>query len=135
VGANAGCLNSLGTGGALVASGSASLAVDTLVLSGSGMPNSSALYFQGTGQSGAGAGAAFGDGLRCAAGTASRLGTKTNLAGASQYPAAGDPPLSVAGLNAAGGVRTYQVWYRNAAAYCTAFMFELTNGWQLTWAP
>src|SRR5204862_2760631 len=45
-----GCLNSLGLGGRLVAVGTASLAADTLVLAGSNMPNSSALYFQGTTQ-------------------------------------------------------------------------------------
>jgi hypothetical protein len=33
------------------------------------------------------------------------------------------------------GVRTYQAWYRNAAAFCTASTFNLTNGVQLTWGP
>ncbi|MBL8861098.1 MAG: hypothetical protein JNK02_03720 [Planctomycetes bacterium] len=131
--ARAGCANSLGAGGVLVATGTASVSADSLVLAGAAMPNSSALYFQGTAASAAGAGVAFGDGLRCAAGAVIRLGTKQNIGGGSQYPAAGDPPVSVRGVNAPGDVRTYQVWYRNAAAYCTASTFNLTNGWQLTW--
>jgi hypothetical protein len=133
VGANAGCLSSLGTGGTLIATGAASLAADTVVLSGSGMPNSSALYFQGTAQQTGGAGAQFGDGLRCASGTIVRLGTKTNVFGSSQYPSGTDPSVSVKGLIAAPGVRTYQVWYRNAASFCTPSTFNLSNGWQITW--
>jgi len=133
VGNNEGCLNSLGLGGKLVASGSASLANDTVVLTGTQMPNSSALYFQGTNQQGGGAGATFGDGLRCAGGSITRLGTKSNVAGASQYPAAGDPSVSVRGLVTVPGVRTYQVWYRNAANFCTASTFNLSNGWEITW--
>jgi hypothetical protein len=135
VGANVGCLNSLALGAGLVASGSASISNDTLVLGGSGMPNSSALYFQGTSQAGAGAGTVFGDGLRCADGSVVRLGIKLNAAGASQYPDAGDPTISVSGANAVGDTRTYQVWYRNAAVFCTVDAFNLTNGWQVTWTP
>jgi hypothetical protein len=134
-GGGAGCLNSLGTGGRLAAVGVASISADTFVLQGSGMPNSSALYFQGTSQQSGGLGAAFGDGLRCAGGTVIRLGTKANAGGASQYPAAGDTGISVRGANVAGNVRTYQCWYRNAAAFCQPETFNLTNGWQATWTP
>jgi len=134
-GANVGCLNSFGMGGQLRATGTASIAADSLVLQGSGMPDSSALYFQGTARSNGGAGAAFGDGLRCASGTIIRLATKTNVAGASQHPTAGDAPISVRGQDSAGAVRTYQIWYRNAAAFCTASTFNLTNGLELTWVP
>src|SRR5690606_19654939 len=102
---------------------------------GSGMPNSSALYFQGTSVLNGGSGVAFGDGLRCAGGSVIRLGTKNNTSGASQYPAAGDPSVSVRGLCTAGDFRVYQVWYRNAAAFCTASTFNLTNGVSLTWTP
>jgi hypothetical protein len=34
---------------------------------------------------------------------------------------------------AAPGSRYYQVWYRNAAAFCTTGTFNLTNGLQLDW--
>jgi hypothetical protein len=127
-----GCANSINANGAnLTASGSPSISADTLVLLGSGMPNSSALYFQGTSQ----ISTAFGDGLRCAGGTVIRLGTKTNVAGASQYPTGGDLSVSVRGANSAGNVRNYQVWYRNAADFCTPSTFNLSNGLNLTWAP
>ncbi len=130
-----GCANSVNAaGGNLAASGAASISADTLSLNGSGMPNSSALYFQGTTQQSGGLGAAFGDGLRCAGGSVIRLGTKVNAAGASSYPTGGDLSISVRGaVPGAGSVRTYQCWYRNAAAFCTADTFNLTNGVSVTW--
>jgi hypothetical protein len=128
--AGQGCASSVNANGALLnATGSASIANDTLVLHGSGMPNSSCLYFQGTTQ----ISAQFGDGLRCAGGSVIRLGTKTNVSGASQYPAAGDPSVSVRGAVTSPGVRNYQVWYRNAAAFCTPSTFNLSNGVSITW--
>jgi hypothetical protein len=39
------------------------------------------------------------------------------------------------GVPAGGGSRGYQVWYRNAASYCTAATFNLTNGVFVTFAP
>ncbi|MCY2960438.1 MAG: FG-GAP-like repeat-containing protein [Planctomycetota bacterium] len=133
-GTGRGCGNSVNASGALlVATGAASLTGDTLILSGNGMPNSSALYFQGTGQQGGGLGSVFGDGLRCASGSVVRLGTKTNSAGASSYPVGADPTVSVKGLIAAPGTRTYQVWYRNAAAFCSVDTFNLSNGLSVVW--
>jgi len=129
-----GCAHSISASGAnLSGSGSASLANDTLVLSGTGMPNSSALYFQGTTQQNGGLGSAFGDGLRCAGGTVIRLGTKTNASGSSHYPALGDLTISVQGLVATPGTRPYQVWYRNSASFCTASTFNLSNGVLVAW--
>ncbi len=133
--AQVGCLSSLGIGGSVRASGTTSLANDTAVLLGSQMPNSSALYFQGTTRQNGGLGSVFGDGLRCAGGATIRLGTKANTAGASQYPIGSDLPISVRGLVTSPGTRTYQVWYRNAAAFCTSSTFNLTNGVELTWTP
>ncbi len=131
-----GCASSLNANGAhLGVAGTPSISADTFTLLGNGMPNSSALYFQGTSQVSGGAGAAFGDGKRCAGGSIRRLGTQLNAGGASQYPEAGDPAVSIGGANAAGDVRTYQVWYRNAAAFCTSDTFNLTNGHQVTWGP
>jgi len=134
VGTGTGCLHSFGVGGRLSASGTASLLGDDVVLHGSGMPNSSALYFQGTTQSAGGLGALFGDGLRCAAGTIVRLATKTNVGGASRYPDAGDLELSVRGQIGAPGTRHYQVWFRNAAAFCQPETFNLTNGLTIVWS-
>jgi hypothetical protein len=132
-GSNTGCLSSLGVGGGLIATGMSSLSNDTVVLVGSGMPNSSALYFQGTTQQGGGVGTVFGDGLRCATGTVFRLGTTVNANNASQYPSGTQPAVHVKGMIVAPVTRTYQVWYRNAAPFCTPSTFNLTNGWQLIW--
>jgi hypothetical protein len=134
-GSGAGCLHSGGFGGLLSATGSNSLANDSLVLNGSQMQNSSALYFQGTIQVNAGNGTIFGDGLRCAGGTINRLKVKTNVGGASRYPEAGDPRISVKGAVASPGTRTYQVWFRNAAPFCNPETFNLTNGVSVTWVP
>ncbi len=131
--AGRGCLNSFGTSGQLAATGTASVANDTLLLSGSGMSNAACLYFQGSTLVGSGAGAAFGDGLRCAGGTVVRLGTKINALGSSSYPGVGDPTVSVRGTCTPGDVRVYQVWYRNSANFCTVDTFNLTNAWQLIW--
>jgi hypothetical protein len=80
-------------------------------------------------------GVVFGDGLRCAAGTITRLATKPVLSGSATYPAGSDPSVSVRGLlPPAGGTRHYQVWYRNAAAFCTLSTFNLTNGLTVTWS-
>lgn len=131
-----GCANSIvATGGHIAGSGFSRLSADTLVLSGTGMPNSSALYFQGTTQAGAGLGLVFGDGLRCAGGAVTRLGTKVNVANASQYPEGGDLSVSVRGLVTTSGTRTYQIWYRNAASFCTVDTFNLSNGLTATWVP
>ncbi len=131
-----GCASSVNPlGGHLSASGLASIAIDTIVLSGSGMPDSSALYFQGSQRVNGGNGVVFGDGLRCAGGNVIRLATKTNFLGSSAYPVPGDIPLSVRGANAAGDVRDYQCWYRNAAAFCTVSTFNLTNAVELVWGP
>jgi len=132
-----GCANSIGTGGALVASGTPSIASDTFVLQTSGLPaNSSLLFFQGTSAQNSGLGSVFGDGLRCVSGSILRLGSNTSSpTGTSGYPQAGDPTISVRGLLGAGASRSYQGWYRNAAAFCTSSTFNLTNGVSVLWAP
>jgi hypothetical protein len=127
-----GCPNSVNQNGAsLAGTGTASIAADTLVLEGRGMPNNSALYLQGTTR----IAVVFGDGLRCAGGAVIRLGIESNVGGASRYPGTGDPSVSVRGLVTAPGTRTYQVWYRNAANFCTSSTFNLSNGLQLNWGP
>ncbi len=135
--AQSGCANSVvANGGRLIATGTARVTSDTLVLRCSQLPNSPALYFQGTSQVGGGLGASFGDGLQCAGGSLIRLGTKTSVSNASVYPVAGDPSVSVQGaVPASGGTRHYQVLYRNAAVFCQPETFNLTNGLSITWIP
>lgn len=133
-----GCANSVNpAGGVLAAAGLANLSLDTFVLSGSGMPVSTALYFQGTSTLGGGNGVPFGDGLRCTGGAVLRLGSATNFGGGSVYPGIGGPPISVSGLiPPSGGERIYQLWYRNSdPTFCTAAFYNLTNAIQATWVP
>ena len=129
-----GCRNSLGLSAQLTAGGSTSLASDTWVLVAADMPaTTTALFFQGT--SATAGGVPFGDGLRCAAGSVARLGTKTAVGGAASYPEVGDASVSARGGVGAPGPRWYQLWYRNAAAFCTSSTFNLTNGVRGLWVP
>jgi hypothetical protein len=128
-----GCKNSHGAGGRLIDSGMSSIAQDTLALLGTGMPNSTALYIQGT--TSISPGLVLGDGLRCVGGSLVRLGIKTNSAGASQYPGPSDASVSVRGSVTLPGTHTYQVWYRDSASFCTPDTFNLTNGLSVVWTP
>ncbi|MBL8860537.1 MAG: hypothetical protein JNK02_00870 [Planctomycetes bacterium] len=132
-----GCPNSVQpAGGLLSGSGIARVSCDTLVLTASSITNSSALLFQGTAPVNGGLGVVFGDGLRCAGGTVIRLGTLLASSGTASWPPAGGLPLSTGGVvPAVGGDRYYQVWYRNAAVFCTSATFNLTNGVRVTWCP
>lgn len=132
-----GCLNSLGIGARLRATGTASVSNDTMILLGSQMPwDSAGLYFQGTIEQFGGRGTQFGDGLRCASGTITRLGAKANVGGASRYPADGDLPISLRSTVSPGQVRTYQLCYRNNdAKFCTNGAINLSNGYRVVWEP
>jgi hypothetical protein len=133
-----GCRNSTSSGARLRPEGLASVLNDTLRLVGEQMPASAtALYFQGTTEINLGIGAVFGDGLRCAGGSVIRLGYATNSFGASRYPGPSDPSVSVKGaIPAGGGVeRTYQVWFRDAAQWCTPSLFNLSNAVDVVWTP
>ncbi|MCY2961001.1 MAG: hypothetical protein NTY35_12630 [Planctomycetota bacterium] len=142
----AGCENSSVSGGALLrAFGRASVVADQVTLLATGLPpGSSALFFQGTLRENGGAGLSFGDGLRCAGGNAIRLsnygvvaGTAAMGYGGTSGLAGGDTtPVHVRGLvPPSGGTRTYQVWYRNAATYCTSSTYNLSNGVEISWIP
>ncbi|MDZ4773475.1 MAG: hypothetical protein SGI72_10115 [Planctomycetota bacterium] len=135
VGANEGCLAPFGFGAKLRASGTASLANDTMVLIGSQMPDGPVLYFQGTTRQSAGAGIVFGDGLYCAGGTVTRLGLKFNSGGTSTLPGVGEPSISTQASIATPGLRTYQGWYRSVAPFCTPATFNTTHGLEVQWVP
>lgn len=132
-----GCASSVNPNGAnLATSGTPSVSNDTYVLLGTGMPNGPCLYFQGSAQLGGGNGIVFGDGLRCVGGTIVRLGIKTNVGGASQYPDVGDTPIATKAPPSPPQTCYNQVWYRDSAAgFCTAAVFNLTNGRSATWIP
>lgn len=131
-----GCGNSADLNGAgLAATGITSTIDDTLRLQATGMPaGTTCLFFQGTT---AAAHAPFGDGLLCVGGTTIRLATKAAPLGAASYPQVGssDPSISVRGaVPVDGGLRAYQVWYRNSASFCTSATFNLTSGIRVNWA-
>jgi hypothetical protein len=132
-----GCPSSVQPGGGLLTgAGLARVSCDSVVLTATSLTNSSALLFQGTALLNGGLGVPFGDGLRCVAGTVIRIGTMNAVGGTVQWPAAGGLPLSTAPLvPPSGGQRYYQVWYRNAAVFCTPFTFNLTNGVRIYWCP
>lgn len=136
VGADAGCLNSLGTGATLRTRGIASIGCDTLFLDGAGMTNSTAIYLQGsTRDPSGGLGTPTFDGLICVGTTVVRLGNTTNVAGASTYPAGTQVPISIRGANTPATTRDYQIFYRNAANFCTPGTANYSNGAELVWVP
>ena len=128
-----GCANSnFAIGANLTATGNAQVSADSVLLTGTNMPNGPVLYFQGTTQ----VSAIFGDGLRCVGGAVIRLGVKFNVGNTSSYPTGADLPVSIKGMiPAAGGTRHYQAWYRDAMAFCTVSTFNLSNGITITWTP
>jgi len=139
-GAGRGCAHSQNASGArLRAFGQPSVSRDLVALAADGLPATApTLFFQGTATVGGGAGVVFGDGLRCAGGAVIRLGTRFASDGlvALGQGVTGDPAISVAGLvPPAGGVRHYQAWFRNSAAFCSSDTFNTTNGLTLAWSP
>ncbi len=132
-----GCPNSFSPlGGRLFTGGAASIEANSITLLADSLPpNASVLFFQGTAQTASANGIVFGDGLRCASGTVTRLGTKTAAAGLAIYPGPGDQSVAVRGNVSPGQTRTYQAHYRNSASFCTVATYNLTNGIRVLWIP
>ncbi len=135
-GSQGGCLNSQGTAGKLMATGSAHLFGDSLALVATQLPPTAPVVFlQGTAAQPGGGGLVMGDGLLCVSGTVLRLGTRFCSAGAASYPGDGSGSVSVQGVVSAPGLRRYQAWYRDAANFCSTGTFNLTSGYQVLWTP
>jgi hypothetical protein len=131
-GSQQGCLNSTGQGGKLTGTGQTKVSSDALVLHASNMIQGVCVYLQGD----AVTQAPFGDGLRCASGQLIRLATVSIAGASSSYPAAGDPAISVKGhVPATGGVRYYQVYYRNPNGSPCGTLFNITSGVSVIWQP
>jgi len=133
-----GCANSIFAAGAvLTAAGVADVSADTLVLTGTDMTGSTALFFQGSSAINDRQGSPFGDGLRCAGGSVFRLGiVAVSGVGVGSYPVGADPAIHISGgIPVGGGTRYYQGWYRNIAAFCTPDGWNLTNGLIVIWRP
>jgi len=137
-----GCDNSSFTGGAMLnASGNASLTIDTVVFSTlDEKPTATSILLQGNSATN---GAAFGQGVRCAAGTLKRLYTKTAVAGAITAPQVGDAPVSIQSallgdMITPGTHRYYQVYYRDPTVLggcATTSTFNVTQAQDVTWNP
>jgi hypothetical protein len=135
-----GCNNSVGTGGAvLTASGTPSLASDSLALAQSGeLPNALSIFLQGTAN--VASGTLFGDGVRCVGGSLKRLFVHNASLGQVGAPVGSDS--SVSARSAALGdtipscaTRYYQVYYRDSnLAFCTGG-FNVGNGLKAFWMP
>ncbi|MBI5362862.1 MAG: hypothetical protein HZA53_06760 [Planctomycetes bacterium] len=129
-----GCANSAESQGALLAAFGAT-SPETAVLVASGMPaTSSAIYLKGDADNGAGA--VFGDGVRCVDGILIRLRTRFNLAGTSRFPEGGEVTLSTRGATPPGSGFTayYQTYYRNASSsFCPPETFNVSNGVFIVW--
>jgi hypothetical protein len=128
-----GCLHSGGAGGELRSEGAPSLGADSLVLVARDLTGPSALFVQGTALENGGAGSLLGDGLACVGETLVRLGTAAVTGGTARLPVAGTASLSARGHVAAPGLRSYQVHFRDPAAYCTPATVNLSNGLWLDW--
>lgn len=133
-----GCANSVNANGALLAAtGSASIAGDTLVLLASGMPNGAVppnfcTFFQGTS---AGSGVVFGDGVSCMVAPLVRLGSRPIVGGSSAFGhgVGADPDIHVQGGIVGPVTRHYQTTYRNVLPFCTPAGFNITNGVSIVW--
>jgi len=136
---DAGCPNSATSGATLVPFGNAALGAgsDTLAFVIGGLPaTTSCLVFQGTASPQTASltwGTVFGDGLRCVSGSIVRLGTGTSTNGSLYFPPPGTASISTRGGLTGLATRTYQVWYRNAAPFCSPSLFNLTNALQVHW--
>jgi hypothetical protein len=134
-----GCSNSAGTGGRLQAAGVASVATDLVTLHATGLsPSTTGLFFQGNLQQNGPFGAPFGDGLLCVNQSVKRLGVRSATNGVIMFGhgVLGDPSIAAMGqVPASGATRFYQLWFRDAASFCTPAVFNLTNGVRIDWTP
>lgn len=134
-----GCSNSFGTSALLVAVGNPDVSADSVSLRATGvLPNAVGLFFQGNNQQLGGLGTAFGDGLLCVNTSIKRLGIRNAANGAMAYgrDVPTDVPISVIGqVPAAGATRYYQLWYRDAASFCSPLTYNTSNGVRIVWLP
>ncbi len=128
-GVAAGCRHSAGAGAVLRGEGVPSVNCESFGLRAANLPGIGAvLFFQGTARVSGGAGAVFGDGLRCVDGVVVRLGTLIPSGGAAEL----DDPGQLGGATP-GTTLYYQAWYRNTAPFCAPTGFNLTDALEVVW--
>lgn len=129
-----GCGNSFDAAGVqLSACGVASVSDGNLQLFATGgVPNQTALWFQGDVALNGGMGAPFRDGLRCTGSPTARLEVSGfDFAGSGQSTVALGPTGNVA----AGETKHYQLWYRDPSGSPCGTGSNLSNGTMIVWAP
>jgi hypothetical protein len=107
---------------------------DSVLLSATHMPPTAlSIFLQGTATQNAGF--VFGHGVRCVTGGLIRLGVKTAVGGAAQYPGPGDASVSQRGnvTPTSGSIRYYQTYYRDPSAICPPTTFNIANGLRVVW--
>lgn len=129
-----GCANSNGSTGCLLTfSGSTSLASDDFGLTANeSIGSAPGLFFEGTTQVSGGNGVTFGDGLRCAGGSVTRL--EVVIAGFLGDANTAQSVTAGRGINP-GETRYYQWWYRDSAPLPCGAPFNLSNALEVTWTP
>jgi len=132
-GAGEGCANDTGSGGLFSASGSASIGADDLVLSATNLTPGPGLFFQGNNAVNSGNGNPFGDGLRCAGGNVVRLEVRFANSG-NGFTTQSTISVATKGGVSAGQTKRYQYWYRDSGTSPCSSLFNLTNGYEITWA-
>ncbi|MFT7679380.1 MAG: hypothetical protein ACI8QC_003381 [Planctomycetota bacterium] len=130
-----GCVNSVGPGAKLRATGTASLASDTLALTVTGLPiNKPGLILRGANTVNGGVGNPVGEGLLCVAGSTARSHVQLSTGGAVTFTDFQGAPFSASSYGA-GTPTNYQFWYRDAKSTCTTSGFNFSNAWRTNWLP
>ena len=129
-----GCINSRGLRGDLFAEGLPSIASDSVAIHVAGIKaNTTALLVQGTPSA---TGFTFGDGAWCLGIPIRRLLFQQAVQGKLRFPGPGQASLSVLGGVTPGQTVGYQVYYRDQSpTHCTPDRWNVTNGFEVTWAP
>jgi hypothetical protein len=133
-----GCENSLLNGGAIFrAHGMPKISDDSLELDAASLPfSTTAIYLQANKLANGGAGYTFGDGVMCLGGSVRMIATKRTFDGYTTFPMFGDPPIHIAGkVSMLEPTQYYQVMYRDTAILGQQANYNLTNAWQVVWAP
>jgi len=127
-----GCANDTGSGAILTGSGSTSIATDDLVLQATNLTSGPGLFFQGNNAVNSGNGNPFGDGLRCAGGGVRRLQVRFANSG-NGFTTTTTISIATTGIVSAGQTKRYQYWYRDSGTSPCNSLFNLSNGYELTW--
>ena len=112
--------------------GSASISADDLVLNVVNLTQGPGLFFQGNNAVNSANGNPFGDGLRCAGGSVIRLEVQFANAG-NNFSTQTSLPIAASGGANVGQTKRYQYWYRDAGTSPCNSLFNLSNGYEVTW--